>query len=95
MILLDAVFKINNRNELIYGTETDSQIQRTNFWLPEGEDGGGDIDLGVWDRHTHTSIFYVDNPQGPTIQHRELCSTFCNYLNGKRIGKEQYMSTYN
>ena len=26
MVLLDAVFKINNINELIYETETDSQI---------------------------------------------------------------------
>ena len=25
-----------NINELIYKTETDSQIQRTNYWLPVG-----------------------------------------------------------
>ena len=26
-------------NELIYKTETDSQTQRTNLWLPKGEEG--------------------------------------------------------
>ena len=43
--------------------------------------------LGVWDWHIHTTIFKTDNQQGPTIQHRELCSLFCNNLNGKRIWK--------
>ena len=28
--------KGNNTNELIYKTETGSQTQRTNLWLPEG-----------------------------------------------------------
>ena len=27
----------------------------------------------------------IDNQQGPTAQHRELCSILCNYLSGKRI----------
>ena len=27
-------------NEHIYETETDSQTQRTNLWLPKGEQGG-------------------------------------------------------
>ena len=27
----------------------------------------------------------MDNQQGPTVQHRELYSIFCNDLNGKRI----------
>ena len=30
----------NNTNELIYKTETDSQILKTNFWLPKGKHGG-------------------------------------------------------
>ena len=33
--------KKNDTNELIYKTETDSQIQRTNLWLPGGRGGGG------------------------------------------------------
>ena len=29
----------------------------------------------------------MDNQQGPTVQHMELCSMFCNNLIGKRIFK--------
>ena len=36
----------NNTNELIYKTETNSPMQKTNLWLPKGK--GGDK-LGVWD----------------------------------------------
>ena len=31
----------NNTNESIYKTETDSQTQKTNLWLPKGKGGGG------------------------------------------------------
>ena len=30
----------SDTNELIYKTETDSQNQKTNLWLPKGKDGG-------------------------------------------------------
>ena len=33
--------------------------------------------LGVWDRHVHTVLFKMVNQQGPTVEHRELCSIFC------------------
>ena len=33
-------------NEFIYKTETDSQIQKTNLWLPKGK-GQGRAKLGV------------------------------------------------
>ena len=33
----------------------------------------------------HTSIYKIDNQQGPSVWHRELCSIFCNNLHGKRI----------
>ena len=36
--------------------------------------------LGVWDRHVHTAAFKIDNQQGPTVQHRELCLILCNNL---------------
>ena len=36
------------KNELIYDTETDSQISKTKLWLPKGKRGGGDK-LGAWD----------------------------------------------
>ena len=36
----------NNTNELIYKTETDSPMWKTNLWLPKGKGG---YKLGVWD----------------------------------------------
>ena len=30
---------------------------------------------GVWDEHVHAAIFKMDNQQGPTVEHMELCST--------------------
>ena len=38
---------------------------------------------GAWDEYTHTTIYKRDNQQGPTVEHRELYSVFCNL--GKRI----------
>ena len=36
-------------NEPIYRTETESQTQRTDLWLPRGEGAGQEKDgLGVW-----------------------------------------------
>ena len=43
--------------------------------------------MGVWDWHIYISIFKIVNQQGPAVEHRELCSVFCNNLNGKRIWK--------
>ena len=43
--------------------------------------------LGVWDWYVHTVLFKTANQQGPTVQHRELCSILCNSLNGKIIWK--------
>ena len=37
----------NSTNELIYKKETDSQIQKTNLWLPKGKRKGDK--LGTWD----------------------------------------------
>ena len=31
------------------------------------------------------AVFKMDDQQGPTVYHRELCSILCNNLNGKRI----------
>ena len=45
--------KKNDKNELIYKTETDSQTSKTNLWLPKGKHGGeGEIrSLGLTDTH--------------------------------------------
>ena len=39
----------NDTNALTYKRETDSQIQKTNLWLPKVKGGGGMNKLGVWD----------------------------------------------
>ena len=46
-------------NELVYQTETDSQIQKTNLWLPKGK--GGRDKLGVWDYQIQTNIYKINN----------------------------------
>ena len=37
---------------------------------------------GVWEGHVHTAIFKMDNQQGPTVQHMELCSVLRASLDG-------------
>ena len=56
----------SDTNELIYKTESDSQTQRTNLWLPQRRVGGRDR-LGFWiDMYTLLfKIFKIDNQQGP------------------------------
>ena len=39
----------NEKNELIYKTETDSQISKSNSWLPEGKGVCGRDKLGFGD----------------------------------------------
>ena len=43
-----------------------SNSQRANLCLQRGTSGRRDR-LGVWDGHVHTTIFKVDNQQGPTV----------------------------
>ena len=43
-------------NELAHSAETDSQILKSNLWLPKGSFGGGIDELRDWDWHTHTTI---------------------------------------
>ena len=38
---LCGILKKKDTNELIYKTETDSQTQKTNLWLPKWKAGGG------------------------------------------------------
>ena len=41
----------NSTNELTYKTETNSQTQKTNLWLPKGKGQGGiNYKFGVADR---------------------------------------------
>ena len=47
MISLICGILINGKNEPIYKTEIESQMQKTNLWLPKGKSGRDK--LGVWD----------------------------------------------
>ena len=64
-------------NELTYETDTDSQTQRTDMWLPRGRAvGEGWIGrLGLADVN-----YYVqeDKQQGPTVYPEELYSISCD-----------------
>ena len=49
----------NYTNESIYKTDTDSQTQKTNLWLPKGKYVGRD-QLGVSDYQIQTTIYKID-----------------------------------
>ena len=69
--------KKKDTNEFIYKTERGSQTYRTNLWLLGRREGDR---LGAWDGHVNTAMVKLDNQQGPTAQHRECCTIFCNNL---------------
>ena len=61
------------------------RFQKLTYGYQRGNVVGRSDKLGAWDEHTHTTRHKTDNQQGPTAEHRELYSTFCNNLYGKRI----------
>ena len=55
-----------NTNELIYKTETHSQTSKTNLRLPKGNgEEGGRMNSEFVINHIHTTIYKIDNQQGP------------------------------
>ena len=40
---------------------------------------------GAWKGLVHTNIFKMDSQQGPTVEHRELCSILCGGLHGRGV----------
>ena len=49
-----------------------------------GKDGGRDSQE-VWDGHGHTAVFNMENPQGPAVQHGDLCSMSCGSLDRRGV----------
>ena len=39
----------------------------------------------MWDGHVHTAILKMDNQQGLTVVHWELCSISCGSLDGRGV----------
>ena len=56
----------------IYKTETDSQTQETNLWLPKGKSGGG---TNKEYEQIHTTIYKIDKKQGFIAQGTPLRCT--------------------
>ena len=69
---------ISDTNELAYRMEP----------LTDREPGVKNGVKIAWDGHVHTAIFKMDNQQGTTIQHKELCSTYVAAWMGGEFGRE-------
>ena len=77
----------NVRNEPFCETETDSQTQRTELWLPRRREGRGGMDQEFRYQPMQTIIYRKDKKQDPTVQHRELYSIFIMEKNIKKSVK--------
>ena len=51
--------------------------RKQTYGYKRGSGGGIDQELR---RNIHTTTYKIDNQQGPSIQHKELYSIFCNNL---------------
>ena len=62
----------HDTNEHAYETEADSQISRTDLWLPRGRETREEwvVSLGLADANRYR----MHKQQGPTIEHSELDS---------------------
>ena len=76
--------KRNGTNELIYKIDLENKLM-----VAGGKDSGKDRwkGQGVWDGHVHTTIFTMDNQQGPTVQHIEPWSMLCDKMGGEIWGR--------
>ena len=43
---------------------------------------------GVWDRHVHTTVFKMDNQQGPTVQPMNSAQYYMAAWMGEELGGE-------
>ena len=50
-----------------YETAMDLPISKTNLWWPKEKHGGGVDKSGAWDKHTHTTMYKIDNQQRSTV----------------------------
>ena len=57
--LICGIFRKNDTSKLIYKTEIDSQIQRTELWLLKGK-GEREDKLGLWDQQIPSLVYKID-----------------------------------
>ena len=57
---------------------------KMNFWLLWG--WGGRVREFRLDMYTLLAVFKMDNQQGSTVQHMELCLRLCGSLDGRGVG---------
>lgn len=72
--------------------ETHRLIKRT-YGCQGNKDGGRDR-YGIWDGHAHTAICELDDQQGPSVEHRELCSALHGSLDGREAAGSRYTCKY-
>ena len=79
--------KGNHTSEHIYKIETDSDIQNELKVATGGKCGGqsgGQIIREVA-QCVHAALFKINDQQGLTVKHRELCSTSCGSPDGRAV----------
>ena len=59
--------KKKSLNKFIYKTETDSQTQKTNLWLPKGKDWAREEKIRKSDYHINIIKCKIDDQQRSTI----------------------------
>ena len=79
-----SYLKRNDTDELIYKQKQTHKLKEQIYGCWQVRVGQMDSQ-GVWNQHIHTAEFKMDKQQGPTVQHRELCSMLCGSLDGRGV----------
>ena len=68
----------------LFAEQKQTQILKI-LWLPKGAGEAWERGTRGWDGHMHAGVCGTTGQRGPAVEHRELCSTFCASLRGKRL----------
>ena len=66
----------------LFTKQKQTRKQRMSLWFL-GRGTGERNSQVIWDGHVHTATFKMDNQQGPTVQHIELCSVNVTWQPGR------------
>ena len=93
ILLICGILKEKGTNELIYKTEVESWMQKTNLWLPGGAGGGINWKIGI-DIYTLLYIKYITNKNLLNSTGNSSQYTVMIHM-GKESKKSGYMYMYN